>query len=163
MRLICLVGIFTSDRFLSAHVLTKSMPQKKTKGKRNQKLLTIQTLVCLVELAGGVGPLLVNAKVTVVAGVSRVDALVVLLGLLLDGLDSLGESRWRGWRRFSANRIFRCGRTVASLRWSGCHGLLAWVADTVVCLPGGVDLAVVLLVFLSQGLEAALHGFSGED
>jgi len=71
---------------------------KKTKGKRNQKLLTTQTLVGLVELLGSVGPLLVNAEVTVVAGVSSVDALVVLLGLLLDALDGLGEGGWRGWR-----------------------------------------------------------------
>jgi len=152
-----------SNRFLSAHIQNQSNAANKTKGERNETLFAIQTLVGLVELLVGVSPLLVNAKVTVVAGVSRVDALVVLPGLLLDALDSLGECGRRGWRRLSANRCLRRGRAVARLRWSCCHGLLGWVADTVVCLPSGVDLSVVLLVFLSQGLEAALHGFGRED
>jgi len=135
------------------------LQKKKIKGEKgNQKLSIYQPLVALAVLLECLAPLLVNSSITVVAGVSSVDALVVLRGPLLDCLDSLGEG---GWRRLGADRLLRCGRAGARLSWAGRRLSLSWVADTVVCLPCGVDRAVVLLVFLSNGLEAVLDGLGG--
>jgi len=153
------VGIFFADRFLSIEVPSNhNATEEKDKG--NPKLFTSQPLVALVVLLESLAPLLVNARSTVVTGVGSVDALVVLLGPLLDGLDSLGKG---GWRRFGADRLLRCGRAGAGLSWAGCQLSLSWVANTVVCLQCGVDGAVVLLVFLSNDPEAVLDGLGGED
>ena len=107
----------------------------------------------------GLSPLSDDAGVAIVGGICHVDALVVLLGVPLDSLDSLLERRGLG---LAADGPLRCGRVVTGGCWLVGKLCLAWGADAVVGFPCGLDVAVVLLVFLSNGLKAVLHGFGGD-
>jgi hypothetical protein len=107
-------------------------------------------------IARGLCALLVDAVVTVVGGVSRVDGAVVLDGPLLHSLYGLLEG---GWGRLVGDGAFRCGGVVAGGRW------LDWgeLSLAVVGFPGSLDLSVVLLVFLGEGLKTVLHAPGGDD
>jgi hypothetical protein len=112
---------------------------------------------CLIgELLGSLTALLVDTGVTVVGCVRSVDGSVVLLGPLLHSLDGLPEVGWGG---LVADGLLRGGRVVASGSWLGGSEL----AHAVVGFPGSLDLTVVLLVFLSEVLEAVLHALGGDD